>query len=328
VIPDATGVAAPDLARYAGQLSRVPDVQSVSSVAGTFVLGRRVGPASAATGLNKGAAFFTVNSAAPLYSQASESQLDRLHAVATPGGRRVELTGWAQINHDSAMAVTSRLPLVLAVIGAITFLLLFVVTGSVVLPLKVLTLNALSLSVTFGALVWIFQDGHLGGLGTSATGTLMVSVPVLLFCLAFGLSIDYEVFLVSRTHEHRLASGQTRADNDESITLGVARTGRVVTAAALLTAISFAALMTSQVSFMRMFGLGVSLAILIDATLVRMLLMPAFMHVMGRMNWWSPRPLAQLHQHVSISDSHDVAETLRPEIPEPALVAAHCGARS
>lgn len=328
VIPDVSGVAAPDLARYAVQLSLVPDVQSVSSVAGTFVLGRRVGPTSAATGLNNGAAFFTVNSAAPLYSQASESQLDRLHAVATPGGRRVELTGWAQINHDNATAVTSRLPLVLAVIGAITFLLLFVLTGSVVLPLKALLVNALSLSATFGALVWVFQDSHLGGFGTSATGTLIASVPVVLFCLALGLSIDYEVFLVSRTHEHWLASGQTRADNDESITLGVARTGRVVTAAALLMTISFAALMTSQVSFMRMFGLGVSLAVLIDATLVRMLLMPAFMHVMGRMNWWSPRPLAQLHQHVSISDSHDVAATLRPEIPEPALVAAHSGVRS
>lgn len=313
VIPDVAGLTSPELDRYAAQLSLVADVTSVSSPAGTFVNGRRVGSASAATGLNDGAAFFTVNSTAPLYSKASESQLARLHAVVTPGGRGVEFTGWAQTNRDSSTAVTSRLPLVLAVIGAITFVLLFMLTGSVVLPLKALLLNALSLSATFGAMVWIFQDGHLGGLGTSATGSLMTGAPVLLFCFAFGLSMDYQVFLVSRIREYWLASGKTRADNDESVALGVARTGRVVTAAALLMAISFAALMASQVSVARMFGLGVPLAVLIDATLVRMLLMPAFMHVLGRMNWWAPKPLARIHQRFGVSDSHDLPETSRPE---------------
>jgi putative drug exporter of the RND superfamily len=228
------------------------------------------------------------------------------------------VTGLAQTNHDSSTAMRSRLPLVLAVIGAITFVLLFMLTGSIVLPLKALLLNVLSLSATFGALVWIFQDGHFGGFGTTATGTLMEGAPVLLFCLVFGLSMDYEVFLVSRIRECWLGSTKTRADNDESVALGLARTGRVVTAAALLMAISFAALMASQVSVMRMFGLGVLLAVLMDATLVRMLLMPAFMRVLGRMNWWSPRPLARLHQRIGITDSHDVVETPRPEIPEPA----------
>ncbi|MBO0880114.1 MAG: MMPL family transporter [Mycobacterium sp.] len=315
VIPDVAGVTSAELAHYAAQLSLVPDVTSVSSVGGTFVNGRRVGPALAATGSDDGAAFFTVKSSAPLYSPASETQLDRLHAVRTPGIQRVELTGLAQINRDSSTAVTSWLPLVLAVIGAVTFLLLFVLTGSVVLPLKALLLNVLSLSATFGALVWIFQDGHFGGLGTSATGTLMAGAPVLLFCIAFGLSMDYEVFLVSRIHEYFLASGKTGADNDESVALGVARSGRVVTAAALLIAVSFAALMASQVSVGRMFGLGVPLAVLTDATLVRMLLMPAFMHVLGRMNWWAPRPLARIHERIGINDFHDPAGTLRSEIP-------------
>lgn len=318
VIPNVIGVTSSQLAEYAGQLSLVREVSSVSSPAGTYVNGRRVGPPSAAAGLEDGAAFFTVNSRAPLYSQASEAQLDRLHAVASPGRRDIKLTGWAQTNHDAATAVTSRLPLVLTVIGAITLGLLFVLTGSIVLPLKALLLNVLSLSATFGALVWIFQDGHLGALGTLATGSLIASAPVLLFCLAFGLSMDYEVFLVSRIREYWLASGRTRADNDESVALGVSRTGRVVTAAALLMAISFAALMAAQVSFMRMFGLGITLAVLMDATLVRMLLMPAFMHVLGRMNWWAPRPLAWLHQHVGVSDSHDSAEARRPESPLPA----------
>ena len=157
----------------------------------------------------------------------------------------MQVTGLAQINRDSSQAITSRLPLVLGVIAAITFVLLFLLTGSVVLPLKALVLNVLSLTAAFGALVWIFQDGHLGALGTTPTGTLVANMPVLLFCIAFGLSMDYEVFLVSRIREFWLKSGKTRADNDESVALGLAKTGRVVTAAALLMSISFAALIAA-----------------------------------------------------------------------------------
>ena len=138
---------------------------------------------------------------------------------------------------------------------------MFRLTGSVVLPLKTLLLNGLSLTATFGALVWIFQDGHLGALGTTATGTLVATMPALLFCIAFGLSMDYEVFLVSRIHEYWLASDQSPAANDESVAQGVAHTGRVITAAALIMSISFAAMIAAQVSFMRMFGLGLTLAI-------------------------------------------------------------------
>ena len=210
--------------------------------------------------------------------------------------------------------MTSRLPLVLSMIAAITFVLLFLLTGSVVLPLKALLLNVLSLTAAFGALVWIFQDGHLGAFGTTATGTLVASVPVLLFCLAFGLSMDYEVFLISRIRESWLATGKTRADNDESVALGLARTGRVVTAAALLMAVTFASLVAADVSVMRIFGVGVPLAVLVDATLVRMLLMPAFMRVLGRVNWWAPAPLARLHQRFGISESSALAVASRPQL--------------
>ena len=281
VVPDADGLTPADFERYAADLSRVHDVSAVTAPTGTFVGGKKVGPPAAATGLADGSAFLTVGSNAPLFSDASETQLDRLHEVAGPGGRDVELTGVAQINRDSVEAITSRLPLVLGVIAVITFVLLFLLTGSVVLPLKALVLNVLSLTAAFGALVWIFQDGHLGALGTTPTGTLVANMPVLLFCIAFGLSMDYEVFLVSRIREFWLQSGRTRADNDESVALGVARTGRVITAAALVMSISFAALIAAQVSFMRMFGLGLTLAVLVDATLVRMVLVPAFMHVLG-----------------------------------------------
>jgi RND superfamily putative drug exporter len=326
VVPDARGLSPADLDRYAADLSRVPEVASVTAPTGAFAAGNRVGPPAAATGLTGGSAFFTVASTAPLFSQASTTQLDRLHAVPGPAGRSVEMTGLAQINHDSVEAIMTRLPLVLGLIAAITFVLLFLLTGSVVLPLKALICNVLSLTAAFGALVWIFQDGHLGALGTTPSGTLQANMPVLLFCIAFGLSMDYEVFLVSRIREFWLDSGgmsatssarQARTAVDESVALGLARTGRVITAAALVMSISFAALIAAQVSFMRMFGIGLTLAVFADATLVRMVLVPAFMHMLGRWNWWAPKPLVRLHDRFGISErtAQEVAPVEPTEIP-------------
>ncbi|OBK37321.1 hypothetical protein A5658_00575 [Mycobacterium sp. 1245111.1] len=323
VVPDVRGVRPGDLSRYAADLSRVADVSAVSAPTGTFVAGRQVGPPSAATGMDRGSAFLTVASTAPLFSNASDTQLDRLHAVPGPAGQSVQLSGMAQINRDSVHAITARLPLVLGLIGIITFALLFLLTGSVLLPLKALVCNVLSLTAAFGALVWIFQDGHLGAMGTTQSGTLVANIPVLLFCVAFGLSMDYEVFLVSRIREYWLAAVAAhpeppdnrtkRADNDESVALGLARTGRVVTAAALVMSISFAALIAAQVSFMRMFGTGLTLAVLADATLVRMVLVPAFMHVLGRWSWWAPKPLGWLHERFGISESAAAALPVQDE---------------
>ncbi|MCH9722109.1 MAG: MMPL family transporter [Actinomycetia bacterium] len=312
ILPDAGGVTEADLDRYAADLSRVADVSLVSAPGGTFAGGNRVGPPSAPAGAVDGSAFLSVRSTAPLFSDASRLQLDRLHAVAGPAGRDVLIGGVPQINRDVVGAVTTRMPLVLTLIGVITFILLFLLTGSLILPLKALVLNVLSLSAAFGALVWVFQEGHLGALGTTPTGTMEANIPVLMFCVAFGLSMDYEVFLLARIREFWLKSGsarsgstdrvRTRVDNDESVALGLARTGRVVTAAALIMAIAFAALIAAQVSFMRIFGLGLTLAVLTDATLVRMGLLPAFMHVMGRWNWWAPAPLVRLHERFGLSE--------------------------
>ncbi len=297
VVPDASGLTEAEINRYTTDLADVPDVAGVPPVQ---VVG--------------GSAYLMVRSTAPLFSQSSEAQLDALHAVQAPGGREVLFAGTAQVNRDSVDAITSRLPVVLGLIAVIMFAVLFLLTGSVMIPLKALALNMLSLSAAFGAMVWIFQDGHLGGLGTTATGILVANIPVLLFCIAFGLSMDYEVFLVSRIHEFWEKSAQTRADgtslaphvrNDESVALGIARTGRVVTAAAVVMSISFAALIAAQVSFMRMFGLGLTLAILVDATMVRMVLLPAFMHVMGEWNWWAPRWMTKLHNRIGIKDRID-----------------------
>ena len=320
VVPEANGLPPFEVDRYAADLSRVPDVSAVAAPTGTFVGGNKVGPASGATGVSDGSAYLTVNGTAPLFSARSERQLDALYAVAGPNGRTVDLTGGPAINRDSVNAITSRLPWVLGLIVIITLMLLFLLTGSVVLPIKALFLNALSLTATFGALVWIFQDGHLGALGTTPTGTLVANVPVLLFCIAYGLSMDYEVFLVSRIREYWLMSDRTRADNDESVALGLARTGRVVTAAALVMSISFAALIAAQLSFMRMYGLGLTLAVLVDATIVRTIVLPAFMHIFGQWNWWAPPPLARFHKslsrrrrtHSDISASAGAAAALRP----------------
>jgi RND superfamily putative drug exporter len=313
VVPDGSGLTQSELDRYTMDLARVPDVSGVSPI-------RESG----------GSAVLTVRSTAALFSDRSEAQLDRLHAVQGPGGRQVLFAGTAQVNRDSVDAITSRLPLVLGLIALIMFVVLFLLTGSVVIPLKALILNMLSLTAAFGSMVWIFQDGHLGGLGTTSTGILVANIPVLLFCIAFGLSMDYEVFLVSRIREFWLKSARTRADGTllaphvrsaelaphvrsaESVALGIARTGRVVTAAAIVMSISFAALIAAQVSFMRMFGLGLTLAILADATLVRMVLLPAFMHVMGERNWWSPRWMTTLHDRFGIADGHHAE---RPTVP-------------
>ena len=173
VVPDAHGLSPADLDKYAADLSRVPDVSAVSAPGGTFVGGNRVGPPAAATGLADGSALLTVSSTAPLFSPANDTQLTRLHEVTGPAGRPVEMGGVAQVNRDSVNAVTDRLPLVLGLMAAITFVLLFLLTGSVVLPVKALMCNVLSLTAAFGALVWIFQDGHLGALGTTPSGTLV-----------------------------------------------------------------------------------------------------------------------------------------------------------
>ncbi|BBY80260.1 MMPL family transporter [Mycolicibacterium pulveris] len=297
VIPDAAGVGPGEMQRYAAGLARIPDVASVSP------------PVFA-----DGSAFLTVDSTAPLFTDRSEAQLDALHALAGPADRPVLVTGTAQINRDSVAAITSRLPLVLAVIAVVMLGLLFLLTGSVVVPLKALVFNVLSLTAAFGAMVWIFQDGQLGALGTTPTGTLTANIAVLLFCVAFGLSMDYEVFLVSRIREFWLSSGRTRADNDESVALGVAHTARVITAAALIMSISFAALIASDVSVLRLLGLGLTLAVLADATLVRMVLVPAFMHVLGRWNWWAPKWMTWLHNRFGLDDGHGVVNQPDPQV--------------
>ncbi|WP_067471703.1 MMPL family transporter [Actinomadura hibisca] len=220
-----------------------------------------------------------------------------VRAVPAPAGTLVG--GYPAELTDYRDGVTARLPLVAALVVAVTCAVLFLMTGSVVAPLKASLLNAVSLTVMFGALVFVFQDGRLAGLlGFTPTGTIEPSIPLLMFCVAYGLSMDYEVLLLSRIKEEYDRTG----DAAGSVPAGIARSAPLVTAAAVILAVSFAAYATGRVVFLQQLGVGMALTVLVDATLVRGVLAPAFMRLAGPANWWAPAPLRRLHRRVGLAE--------------------------
>jgi RND superfamily putative drug exporter len=189
---------------------------------------------------------------------------------------------------------------VFAIVIVATLVVLFLMTGSLVLPIKALVMNVLTLSATFGILVFLFQDGRLEGtLDYSSPGALEVSMPVLLFAVSFGLATDYGVFLLSRIKEAR----DLGASDSEAVAIGLERTGRIVTAAALLFSIAIGAFATSQIIFIKENGIGTALAVLIDASIVRALLVPSLMELLGKWNWWAPKPLRRLYARVRLKEA-------------------------
>jgi len=217
----------------------------------------------------------------------------------------VGVTGAAAFLVDYRDSLLARLPWALGLIGLATFVLLFLMTGSVVVPVKAIVMNVLSLGASFGALVWVFQDGHLSGLlGFDPPGMVDITIPVLIFVFAFGLSMDYEVFLLSRIKE---AWDQT-GDNDRAVALGLQRTGRIVTSAATLIVVVFLGFAAGELLTIKEVGLGMAIAVILDATIVRMLLVPATMKLMGRWNWWSPPAMRRLHERFGLLE----------EVPAPA----------
>lgn len=182
-------------------------------------------------------------------------------------------------------------------------MLLFLFTGSVLIPFKAILMNLLSLTASFGAAVYVFQYGNLRWLvgDFTVTGHIEVTIPVLMFCIAFGLSMDYEVFLLSRIREQYLIGGH----NEEAVAIGLERTGRLVTAAAGIVAAVLLVLATSQLSILKLLGVGLTLAVVVDAALVRAVIVPAFMRLMGRANWWAPPLLRRVHRRIGISESGD-----------------------
>jgi len=197
-----------------------------------------------------------------------------------------------------------------------TIVLLSLMTGSLVVPLKAIALNVLSLSAAFGIIVWVFQEGHLQWLvgDFQVTGYVVSNMPLLLLCIAFGLSMDYEMFLLSRIKEEYDKSGDNRA----AVIAGIAKTSRIIAAAAILLAVVFLSFVTSGIVYLKLMGLGTGLAILIDATLIRGVLLPSVMALMGDTNWWGPRFLKRLSAGFAHGDEVPAAltppRTVRPEL--------------
>ncbi|HKP52649.1 MAG TPA: MMPL family transporter [Chloroflexia bacterium] len=247
-------------------------------------------------------------------SEETKQIVKDIRGLSLPAGMSAQVGGIPAIVLDFLGSLAKGVPLALALIVGIIFILLFLMLGSVVVPLKAVILNILSLSVSFGALVWIFQDGNLSNLlGFTSIGSIDGTQPVLIFAIAFGLSMDYEVFLLSRIKENYDRTG----DNTASVALGVQKTGYIITSAAALLVIVFAGFATGEISQIKQVGIGLSLAVLVDATLVRMLLVPATMKLMGNYNWWAPRPLKRLYERMGMSEVEHAAE----ETPQPALEA-------
>jgi RND superfamily putative drug exporter len=305
-----------DVATYAAALSAVEGVARVDSLAGSHVAGALVAPAGPTAerfAAADGTWWSVIPSVEPI-SSAGEQLVADVRALDSPFDTQV--AGRAAQLVDTKASLFGLVPWAAAIIGLVTFGVLFMMFGSLLVPVKAVILNLLSLTATFGAMVWIFQDGNLSGvLDFTATGTIDTTTPILMFCIAFGLSMDYEVFLLSRIKEEHDRGRSTQ----ESVALGLERTGPIVTAAALLISVVFLAFATSRVTFMILFGLGLALAVLLDASLVRATLVPSFMRLAGEANWWAPRPLRRLHERWGFTEASGDDGPSRPAAPDDEL---------
>jgi RND superfamily putative drug exporter len=272
----------PELQRYVGRLRGLDGVEHVEVQPGVASDG---GPGTQRVSLTTGL---------DPSSEPAQDLVREVRATPAPTGTTVLVGGASATLVDAKHAISSRLTLAGALIALTTFVLLFLFTGSVLQPIRALLGSALTLGATLGTMVWIFQGGHLHSLLGFTPRPTDTAMPVLLFCIAFGLSMDYELFVISRIKELHDAG----TPNAESVTGGLARTGRIVSTLAALLAVGFFAFGTSHVSFIQLFGLGTGLAILIDATLVRGVLVPAFMRAFGERSWHAPAPLRRLHDRI------------------------------
>jgi RND superfamily putative drug exporter len=292
--PDAIG-------SYAATLSKLDGVVRVDSAAGVYEKGQQTqaaGPAQERfTTANGSATYLDVIPSLEDVSSESQHLVREIRDVDSPFP--VSVAGGAAELVDTQDTLADRLPYALAAMVGVTMVLLFLMTGSVVVPIKAVVLNTLSLSATFGALVWVFQDGHFSGaLDFTVTGFIPATLPVLMFCVAFGLSMDYEVFVLSRIKEEYDRTGNTT----KAIVFGLQRSGGVVSAAAAVLSVVLIAIGTSQITNVKMLGLGLALAVLMDAIVVRGILVPSVMQLLGRANWWAPGPLRRVHGRFGISE--------------------------
>jgi RND superfamily putative drug exporter len=286
----------PALQAYVGRLAALPGVASAE-----------------VTAEKDGTALVSVRHGYEGLSSEARELVGEVRDVPAPDGAEVLVGGRAADLRDLLASLGSTLPWMGLFVVGVTLVLLFLAFGSVVLPVKAIAMNVLSLSASFGALVWIFQDGHLSSaLGFTSTGAIEATQPILMLAMAFGLSMDYEVFLLSRVREQWDRTG----DNAVAVATGLQRTGRIITSAALLLVVVIGAFSTSGIVFIKMIGVGMVIAILVDATVVRALLVPATMRLLGRGNWWAPAPLARFWSRYGLHESDDVVRL--PEARHPA----------
>ncbi len=300
IISTEEGLTSQQIDAYAKELSTVDGVAGVGALTGTYFGGQQVAPPDQTTAIFKGGegAWLSVVPSVEAFSPEGEQLVADVRAIDP--GFHTSVTGPSARLTDTADALFSRVPMAALLIAVATFVLLFLMFGGVLVPFKALVLNMLSLTATFGAMVWIFQDGNLSGfLDFTPTGTMEITMPLLMFCMAFGLSMDYEVFLLSRIKEEHDAG----RSNMDAVAIGLERTGRIVTAAAVLLSVVFIAFATSGVTFIKMMGVGLTLAVVMDATLVRAILVPAFMRLAGEANWWAPRWMRKVYNRFGISES-------------------------
>ncbi|KIZ13641.1 MMPL family transporter [Streptomyces natalensis] len=287
-------------AQYADYRTRLAGLPGVTRVDGPLVKGD--------------SAYFTVLPKGEAVDQNTQHLVREVRATHAPF--RTSVTGTAAVLVDSQHAIGERLPWAAGIIAVVTLLLVFLLTGSVLIPVQAVVLNALSLTAMFGAVVWVFQEGHLSGvLDFTSTGDIETTLPVLMFCVAFGLSMDYGVFLLSRIKEEYDHTG----DHPHAVRYGLQRTGGLITAAAVILAVVMVAIGTSRVTNTKMLGLGIALAVLMDAMIVRSLLVPAVMRLTGRATWWAPGPLRRFHERFGISEGEPAPAPVaaKPREPQP-----------
>jgi uncharacterized membrane protein YdfJ with MMPL/SSD domain len=271
-----------DLAAYARRLGHVPGVT-----------------AAQVTGVHGDVARIDLSYGPGPYTPQARAIAGQVRDVAAPPGATAQVGGQTAALADQLSSIGHTLPWMALAVVIATFALLFLAFGSLVLPLEAIVANVLSLSAMYGVVTWIFAGGHLSGLlGFTPNGTISPTIPVLMFAIMFGLSMDYEVFLLSRIRERYVATG----DNTTAIASGLQRTGGVITSAALLLVIVIGMFSLSSVTFIKLLGVGMIVALVLDATLVRLLLVPATMRLLGDANWWAPAPLRRLYARYGIRE--------------------------
>jgi RND superfamily putative drug exporter len=303
-----------DLYDFSRRLASLPNVERVSSVVNVDpALGRAdyqamlSGPIAQAPAAVQDAVRQRVGTDIVVLSvgtrQGAQSDQARalVHAIRgqqPPPGSQILVGGLTAYDIDLLSFILQRIPGAVLFVVVMTYLALFLLTGSLVLPLKAVVMNVISISASFGALVWVFQQGHLSHLLNFTASSIDPSVPVLLFCIVFGLSMDYEVMLISRIQEEYGRTG----DTTHAVAEGLERSGRLVTGAAAIMVAVFAAFGLADVVLIKSIGLGLALAVAIDATLVRALIVPAVMRLLGPANWWSPRLLSRLYRRINLGE--------------------------